>query len=240
MASKSHPTGKQPESPERDTTEPGPSQPRTAEPAASAVPKRPRRPVENAITVKGAPIAHSLAGQVLIAMPAMQDQRFAQSVIYLCAHTDEGAMGIVVNRPLASPSFGELLTQLKIVPNPPSRSVGLYAGGPVDKGRGFVLHSSDWVTEATLRVDDALGLTASLDILKAIAEGGGPRDGLLALGYAGWGAGQLDQEMQQNAWLTAPPDRDVLFDADHQTKWRRAMATLRVDPALLSGLAGHA
>jgi putative transcriptional regulator len=240
MASKSQPTGEQPDNPDRDTSEPGSPEPHVSEPAPSAVPKRARRKVENAIVVKGAPIAHSRAGQVLIAMPAMQDQRFAQTVIYLCAHTDEGAMGIIVNRPLASPTFDDLLKQLKIGPNPPSRTVRLYAGGPVDSSRGFVLHSNDWTTEATMRVDDGLGLTASLDILKAIAEGGGPRDGILALGYAGWGAGQLDQEMQQNAWLTAPPDRDVLFDADHQTKWRRAMATLRVDPALLSGVAGHA
>ena len=192
------------------------------------------------MSVKGTPVPHSLAGQMLIAMPTMQDPRFAQSVIYVCAHTDEGAMGLVVNRPLASPSFGDLLRQLKIDPVPPARTIRLCAGGPVDNSRGFVLHSTDWTADASLRVDESLALTASLDILKAIAGGGGPRDGLLALGYAGWGAGQLDLEMQQNAWLSAPPDREVLFDADHQTKWRRAFAKLRIDPALLSGAAGRA
>ena len=182
----------------------------------------------------------TLAGQVLIAMPSMGDPRFAQSVIYLCAHTDEGAMGIVVNRPLASPSFEDLLRQLKVDPVPPARKIRLYSGGPVDNARGFVLHTADWTDEASLRVDDRLALTASLDILKAIATGGGPRKGLLALGYAGWGPGQLDIEIGQNAWLSAPVDLDVLFDAEHDTKWRRALGVLRIDPLLLSPTAGRA
>jgi putative transcriptional regulator len=182
----------------------------------------------------------TLTGQVLIAMPSMADPRFSQSVIYVCAHTPEGAMGIVVNRPLASPSFEDLLRQLNVAPVPPARSIRLCSGGPVDNARGFVLHTADWTGEGSLRVDEALALTASLDILKAIAGGGGPSQGLLALGYAGWGPGQLDNEMQQNAWLSAPPDLAVLFDADHDTKWRRALAKLKVDPLLLSGAAGHA
>jgi putative transcriptional regulator len=181
-----------------------------------------------------------LTGQVLIAMPAMGDPRFEQSVIYLCAHTPEGAMGLIVNRPLASPSFDDLLRQLKIDPVPPARSMRLYAGGPVDNSRGFVLHTTDWTAEASLRVNSDLALTASLDILKAVASGGGPKDSILALGYAGWGAGQLDTELQQNAWLTAPADHDVLFDGAHETKWRRALAKLRIDPLLLSTAAGRA
>jgi putative transcriptional regulator len=208
------------------------------EPAVVPVSRSPRRRAAKASPL--AAIPDTLTGQVLIAMPAMQDPRFAQSVIFVCAHTKEGAMGLVVNRPLASPSFRDLLRQLKIDPVPPARSIRLCAGGPVENSRGFVLHSTDWTAEASLAVDDSFALTASLDILKAIAEGGGPRDGLLALGYAGWGAGQLDQEMQQNAWLSAPADRDVLFDGDDETKWRRALAKLRIDPALLSGAAGHA
>ncbi|HEX3350859.1 MAG TPA: YqgE/AlgH family protein [Acetobacteraceae bacterium] len=212
------------------------------EPGQRSAPRRRRARAtpEAPITVKGSPLPNSLVGQLLIAMPTLQDPRFAQSVIYVCAHTDEGAMGLVINRPLASPSFGDLLKQLSIEPIPPARSIRLCAGGPVDNSRGFVLHSSDWTADASLQVDETFALTASLDILKAIAEGGGPRDGLLALGYAGWGAGQLDGEMQQNAWMTAPADRDVLFDGDHQTKWRRAFAKLRIDPALLSSAAGHA
>ena len=181
-----------------------------------------------------------LTGQLLIAMPAMADPRFAQSVIYLCAHTPEGAMGLVLNRPLAKPSFAELLKQLEVAPQPPARQVRLCAGGPVENARGFMLHTSDWTGEGSLRVDDQLALTASLDVLKVIAEGGGPRECVLALGYAGWGPGQLDREIHQNAWLSAPADETLLFDADSGTKWRRALAKLRVDPLLLSDVAGHA
>lgn len=182
-----------------------------------------------------------LTGQLLIAMPAMADPRFSQSVIYLCAHTPEGAMGLVVNRPVVKPTFEDLLKQLKVAPHPPARQIRLCAGGPVENARGFVLHTNDWTGEGSLRVDDDLALTASLDVLQAIAEGGGPRECMLALGYAGWGPGQLDQEIQQNAWLSGPPDELLLFDSDHDTKWRRAFAKLRVDdPLLLSDAAGHA
>lgn len=182
----------------------------------------------------------SLTGQVLIAMPNLEDPRFAQSVIYVCAHTDEGAMGIVINRPLAQPSFEDLLKQLDVAPVPPARTIRLCSGGPVDNARGFVLHSADWTGEGSLRVNEEMALTASLDVLKAIAEGGGPRRGLLALGYSGWGPGQLDQEMQQNAWLSAPADAALLFEGSPDTTWRRALATLKIDPVLLSGAAGHA
>ncbi|MGH7066795.1 MAG: YqgE/AlgH family protein [Acetobacteraceae bacterium] len=179
-------------------------------------------------------------GQLLIAMPGMADPRFTQSVILMCAHTPEGAMGIVVNRPLAQPSFDDLLKQLDIAPLPPARRIRLCAGGPVENARGFVLHTADWTGEGSLRVDDALALTASLDILKAIAGGGGPRAGLLALGYAGWGPGQLDLEIGHNAWLSAPADEKLVFDCDHDTKWRRALGKLGIDPGSLSGAAGHA
>lgn len=181
-----------------------------------------------------------LTGQLLIAMPTMADPRFSQSVIYLCAHTEDGAMGIVLNRPVEQPSFDDLLKQLDIQPLPPARRIRLCSGGPVDNARGFVLHTSDWTGDGSLCVTDELALTASLDVLKAIAEGGGPRQGLLALGYAGWGPGQLDAEMQQNAWLSVGADETLLFDADSGTKWRRALAKLRIDPLLLSGEAGHA
>ncbi len=181
-----------------------------------------------------------LTGQLLIAMPAMADPRFAQSVIYLCAHTEEGAMGLVLNRPLAKPSFDELLRQLEIAPVPPARRIRLCAGGPVDNARGFVLHTADWTGEGSLRVNDRLALTASLDVLAAIAGGGGPRQGLLALGYAGWGPGQLDAEIQQNAWLTVAADERVVFDARTDSKWREALASLHIDPLALSAAAGHA
>jgi putative transcriptional regulator len=181
-----------------------------------------------------------LTGQLLIAMPAMSTPVFAQSVIYLCAHTDDGAMGIVLTQPLEQPSFDDLLRQLGVEPVPPLRRIRLYNGGPVDNARGFVLHTADWTGDGSLVVDETIALTASLDILKAIADGGGPKRGLLALGYAGWGPGQLDSEMQQNAWLSAPASPDLVFDLNHETKWRRALASLKIDPLLLSGDAGHA
>jgi putative transcriptional regulator len=187
-----------------------------------------------------APPDSILIGQLLVAMPTLTDPRFAQSVIYVCAHTADGAMGLVINRPLAKPSFDELLVQLEIAPVPPARRIRLCVGGPVDNARGFVLHTSDWTGEGSLRVNDELALTASLDVLKVIAEGGGPRAGFLALGYAGWGPGQLDAEFQQNAWLSVPADEALVFGDDHDTKWRRALALLHIDPLLLSGAAGHA
>jgi putative transcriptional regulator len=181
-----------------------------------------------------------LTGQLLLAMPAMADPRFAQSVIYLCAHTAEGAMGLVLNRPLQSPSFDDLLRQLEIAPVPPARRIRLCQGGPMDNARGFVLHTADWTGEGSLSVHHGMALTASLDVLKAIAEGGGPRQGILALGYAGWGPGQLDAEIQQNAWLSVPADETLVFDDGDDTKWRRAFGKLHIDPLLLSDVAGHA
>jgi putative transcriptional regulator len=173
-------------------------------------------------------------------MPTMEDPRFAQSVIYVCAHTPEGAMGLVLNRPLDRPKFDDLLRQLEVAPLPPARRIRLCAGGPMDNARGFVLHTTDWTGEGSLRVDDGVALTASLDVLKAIAEGNGPREGLLALGYAGWGPGQLDTEIQQNAWLSVSADETIVFGDDSDTKWRQALAKLHIDPLLLSGAAGHA
>src|ERR1700744_6535209 len=181
-----------------------------------------------------------LTGQLLIAMPAMEDPRFAHSVIYLCAHTPEGAMGLVLNRPLQKPKFDDLLRQLEVAPVPPARRIQLCQGGPMDNARGFVLHTTDWTGEGSLKVDDTVALTASLDVLKAIAEGNGPREGILALGYAGWGPGQHNAEIQQNAWLSVPSDETIVFDDAHDTKWRRALGKLNIDPLLLSGAAGHA
>jgi putative transcriptional regulator len=185
--------------------------------------------------------AGQLTGQLLIAMPAMATPHFAQAVIYVCSHTADGAMGIILNRPLSNPSFADLLEQLEVSPVPPRRQIDLFRGGPVDDARGFVLHSADWTGDGSLVVDGQVALTASLDVLKAIAEGGGPRRGILALGYTGWGPGQLDRELGENAWLSAPASLDLLFDTDHETKWRRAMAILKVDdPSQLSQVAGHA
>jgi putative transcriptional regulator len=214
--------------------------PRPGKTSAAEGTGRRRRAAEAAPAPDRPPVEMSLTGQLLIAMPAMLDPRFAHSVIYICAHTDEGAMGLVINRPLAAPSFTDLLRQLNVDPVPPARSIRLCQGGPVDNARGFVLHSSDWTGDGSLRVDAETALTASLDVLKAIAGGGGPSQGVLALGYAGWGPGQLEREMADNAWLSAPADAALLFGEEDETKWRRALAKLRVDPLLLSSVAGRA
>ncbi|EHL96150.1 putative ACR [Acetobacteraceae bacterium AT-5844] len=181
-----------------------------------------------------------LGGQLLVAMPGLTDPRFSRAVICICAHSADGAMGIVLNRPLETLSFEELLKQLEVEPVPPQRQIRLLTGGPVEGGRGFVLHTADWESDASLKVAGDLALTASVDILKAIAGGGGPRQGLLALGYAGWGPGQLEEEIQRNAWLNVTPDENLLFEGDADTKWRQALAKLRIDPLLLSASAGHA
>ena len=184
--------------------------------------------------------ADPLTGQILVAMPTLADPNFAQTVILICAHSADGAMGIILNRSLERPSFEGLLQQLEIAPLPPQRDVRLCAGGPVETVRGFVVHTTDWLADGTLRVDEGLGLTTSLDVLKAIAQGQGPRECLLALGYAGWGPGQLEVEFGQNSWLTVPADEALVFSGDNETRWRRAMQKLHVDPALLSPTAGHA
>lgn len=181
-----------------------------------------------------------LSGHLLIAMPGMQDPRFDHSVVCLCAHSSDGAMGLILNRPLAGMAFDDLLRQLELEPVPPQRRIRMVAGGPVESGRGFVLHSDEWSTEGTLPVMPGLALTASVEILKAVASGGGPRDCVLALGYAGWAPGQLEDEIQRNAWLSVPADGALVFRDDAGTTWDAALAKLRVDPALLSGTAGHA
>lgn len=181
-----------------------------------------------------------IPGRLLVAMPQMEDPRFARSVVYLCAHTAEGAMGLVLNRELESLTFPDLLEQLGIEPTGATKEIRVHFGGPVESSRGFVLHSDDYAHEGTLNVDDGIALTATVDILKDIAHGGGPRNCLLALGYAGWGPGQLDGEMQANAWLHVEADPDLVFGADLGTKWEAAMRKIGVDPSLLSGTAGRA
>ena len=181
-----------------------------------------------------------LSGQLLIAMPGMQDERFAKTVIYMCAHTPEGAMGLVLNQALDSLTFPDLLEQLGIEEEIGATDVRVHVGGPVEAGRGFVLHSADYSQEATLPVDDGIALTATVDILKAIARGRGPQKSLLALGYAGWGPGQLDDEIKANGWLQAPADPELVFDLNLDNKWERAIGKLGIDPRMLSDEAGHA
>jgi putative transcriptional regulator len=189
-----------------------------------------------------------LDGQLLIAMPSMADKRFARSVVYVCAHSDDGAMGIVINKLAAEVSFRDLLVQLDVVQarNEPALPAGVdqirvHRGGPVETGRGFVLHSSDFFLEnATLPIAEGVCLTATLEILRAIAEGRGPGSALLALGYAGWAPKQLEFEIQANGWLHSQADRSILFDDDIETKYDRALAMIGIEPAMLSSDAGHA
>ena len=181
-----------------------------------------------------------LTGQLLIAMPNMRDPRFARTVIYVCAHNADGAMGLVVNRLVGSVTFPDLLVQLGIDTDAVTEEIRVHFGGPVESGRGFVLHSGEYHHASTLQVAEQMALTATIDILQDIAKGAGPRRSLLALGYAGWGPGQLDAEIQSNGWLNVSADEQLVFDEDLDGKWERAIGKLGVDPALLSGEAGHA
>lgn len=181
-----------------------------------------------------------LTGQLLIAMPNMRDPRFARTVIYMCAHNADGAMGLVVNRLIGSITFPDLLEQLGIDNSSVSEEIRVHFGGPVESGRGFVLHSSEYEREGTLQVSQKVGLTATIDILRDMASGSGPQHSLLALGYAGWGPGQLDSEIQANGWLHVEADERLVFGADLDGKWEQAISKLGFDLSMLSGDAGHA
>ena len=189
-----------------------------------------------------------LEGQVLVAMPGMVDQRFARSVIYLCAQSKEGAMGLIINQRAKRVKFADLLVQLEVIDEQeairlPQRAGGMQVlkGGPVETQRGFVLHSSDYhVEDTTMPIDATVSLTATVDILRAIAKDAGPYQAVLALGYAGWAAGQLEKEIQQNGWLSCEADADLVFGADLESKYGRAMRKIGIDPAMLVSDAGHA
>jgi putative transcriptional regulator len=190
-----------------------------------------------------------LDGQLLLAMPSMSDPRFHKAVIYMCAHSADGAMGIVVNQRAPHITFPKLLEQLDILPNDseqdqiqvPVEKMAVHTGGPVETGRGFVLHTTDYfAADSTLPIDESIALTATIDILRAIATGEGPMRSLLALGYAGWAPGQLEREIHANGWLICPSDNDIIFDAAIESKYERAMAKLGVHPSFLVSEAGHA
>ena len=180
-----------------------------------------------------------LAGQMLIAMPEMADPHFARTVIYICAHNADGAMGLVVNRLIDTLSFSELLEQIDIKPTPICDRIRVHFGGPVEPGCGFVLHSTDYMQESTKLVGE-VGLTMTVDVLRAIADNHGPRSSLLALGCAGWAPGQLDDEIRENAWLNVSADEELLFGPAIENKWERAIAKIGVNFSMLSGEAGHA
>lgn len=183
----------------------------------------------------------TLEGKLLIAMPGMGDPRFDKSVVFMCAHSDEGALGIIINKPTPELHFESLLSQLEIDVGSTKRDIRVHFGGPVENGRGFVLHSGDYLSnDATLRVSETFGMTATLDVLEEIAKGTGPSSALLALGYAGWGPGQLESEILENGWLTCDASPEIVFGAEDDTKWTAALSTLGVDALMLSETAGRA
>ncbi len=189
-----------------------------------------------------------LDGQLLIAMPGMSDTRFERSVIYMCAHSEQGAMGIIINKTTPMMRFGDLLSQIDITggedaPEPPADLLDMPVlyGGPVEQGRGFVLHTSDYFTpDSSLPVAGNIALTATVDVLKAMAGGQGPQRALLALGYSGWAPGQLENEIQHNGWLTCAADEDILFGIEFEQRYAAALRKLKIDPGMLSSEAGHA
>lgn len=183
-----------------------------------------------------------LTGKILIAMPGMNDPRFARSVVLICAHSADGAMGLILNRPLSEIAFDDLLRQLGIEARPGLQPIEVRFGGPVEPGRGFVLHriSDDEDIEGRLRIGDGLAMTTTRDILQDLAVGQGPEPAVLALGYAGWGPGQLEDEMLANGWLTGERATDLIFGSDHDLKWAAALRAQGVDPSLLSAAAGRA
>jgi len=177
---------------------------------------------------------------MLVAMPTMSDERFTRSVVYLCAHTEDGAMGLVVNKLLDSLTFPDLLEQLGLESSNRGDQIRVHFGGPVESARGFVLHSTDYVHDATMMVDDNIALTATVDVLKAMASGEGPNRSLLALGYAGWAPGQLDAEIQANGWLMVPADEELVFGEDVGSKWHQAISKIGIDLSKLSTESGTA
>ena len=189
-----------------------------------------------------------LNAQMLVAMPTIGDTRFERSVVFICAHSKDGAMGIVVNKSTSEITFPELLERLNIIPeedritvNVGAQDVQVHVGGPVETARGFVLHSADYFSDdATLPIDENTGLTATVEVLRAIAKGDGPKQALLALGYAGWGPGQLEQEIQSNGWLNCDADEQLLFGSDLGGKYEAALAKIGITPGQLTSHAGHA
>jgi len=185
-----------------------------------------------------------LTGKLLLAMPQMADTRFHKAVIFLCAHDENGAMGLMINSEMNDLKFTDLLDQLKINADIhidiKALSLPVMSGGPVDMARGFLLHSPEFSKKDTINIDNSYGVTGTVDALKAVAEGDGPKDKLFILGYAGWEAGQLEQELQDNAWLVVDPDPAIIYNDDPGMKWELAMNKLGLDPALLSSEAGRA
>ena len=185
-----------------------------------------------------------LTGRILVAMPGMQDPRFHKAVIYMCAHDDKGAMGLVINNSVPGIELGSLMKQLQIEPAGTMGSIRagqpVMCGGPVEGARGFILHSPEYAQSDTIRIDPSFSVTGTIDALRAIAAGTGPNDMLFVLGYAGWTAGQLEKEIQENVWLVTNADHDLVFSSSAEDKWIHAIRRLGIDPVMLSDSAGHA
>ena len=188
-----------------------------------------------------------LIGKFLIAMPSMSDSRFEKSVIYICAHSADGAMGFIINQTLDTPNVPDFLNKLQIIRPEETKNIppeivnhGMHMGGPVEPGRGFVLHTPEFKSDTTAIIGDGVCLTATLEILRSIAVGKGPQKSIIALGYSGWSSGQLESEISANGWLTCDADEAIIFDAQNSTKYNRSLALLGIDPVLLSRDAGHA
>jgi putative transcriptional regulator len=191
--------------------------------------------------MSGLQTTESLDGKLLVAMPGMSDPRFEFSVIFLCSHSEEGAMGLIVNKPAEDLRFSDLLDQLEIPRPAPGRDIRVHVGGPCEYGRGFVLHSADYASNSsTMQGGAEYGMTATLDILKDISEGQGPNSCLLAMGYAGWGPGQLESEIVRNGWLTCDASAELVFSSDLGAKWSGALASMGIDPLMLSAEGGRA
>jgi putative transcriptional regulator len=183
---------------------------------------------------------YDLTGKLLIAMPFLSDPRFSHTVIYICGHDAQGAMGLIINKGLPTVTFEELLAQMEVDISVVENQIPIHYGGPVEIGRGFVLHSTDYLSESTVMIENGFAMTATFDILRAMATNEGPQQSLLALGYVGWGSGQLEHEIQENGWLTIDATAELIFGSDLENKWRQALATLGIDPAGLSFEIGHA
>lgn len=181
-----------------------------------------------------------LTGKLLVAMPYLQDQQFHHSVIYICGHDESGAMGLIINKQLTSVSFKDLLDQIKIEHDLSGPDGPIYYGGPVEVGRGFVLHTIDYLADASVTINNNFALTATLEVLRAISQCHGPRNALVALGYVGWAAGQLETEIQNNGWLVIEAHEDIIFDKNHESIWQNAMASIGVNPSYIMTEMGHA
>lgn len=181
-----------------------------------------------------------LTGHFLIAMPHMQDPRFKEAIIFLCGHDNQGAMGLVINKLIKSVTLDDLLQQLNLPKSPTVLNLDIHYGGPVEIGRGFMLHSTDYMTDVSVPVLKNVALSSTTVVLEDLLKGQGPKNILLALGYAGWSASQLEGEIKQNGWLTMPADAALIFDTEPDTLWKRTLRTLGITPSNLAPAAGHA